>query len=243
MGKAFLVTGTDTGVGKTVVAGGLALGFRRMEMAPGVFKPVESGVVGEPLDGLFLKKCSGTPRPLAQVVPYSLEEPLAPAVAAEREGVKISLEAIRDRLRDWTRDHPVTLVEGAGGLLVPITGTLTYADLARWLDLSILIVARPSLGTINHTLLTVRVARAMGLRVLGVVISGYPREPGVAEETNSEVIERMGDVDVLALVPRIPGVFTEKGELGELETYPWEELAGEVWERMKDEGGRMRDEG
>ena len=242
MGRALLVTGTDTGVGKTVVTGGIALGFRRMEMTPGVFKPVESGVVDEPLDGVFLKKCSGTPRPLKEVVPYHLEEPLAPAVAARREGVKISSESIKARLMGWTRGHPVTLVEGAGGLLVPVVGTFTYADLARWLNLPILVVARPSLGTINHTLLTVRLVRAMGLKVLGVVISGYPQDPGVAEETNPGVIEEMGDVKVLALVPRIPGVSTEKGELGELEAYPWEELAGEVWERLKAVQGREAQE-
>ena len=234
MGRAFLVTGTDTGVGKTVVAGGLAVGFRRMELTPGVFKPVESGVAERPLDGVFLKKCSGTSRPLERVVPYTLEEPLAPAVAAERAGVEIDLAVLEEGFRDWLRTHPVTMVEGAGGLLVPIVGSFTYADLARWWDLPLLVVARPSLGTINHTLLTVRLARAVGLRVLGVVISGYPQEPGVAEKTSPGVIERMGDVDVLALVPRIPGLSTEKGELGELETYPWEELAGEVWERMGD---------
>jgi len=234
MGRALLVTGTDTGVGKTVVTGGLALGFRRMEMKPGVFKPVESGVRGEPLDGSFLKKCSGTSQPLDRVVPYTLEEALAPAVAAERAGVEIDLGFLEKGLKQWVEDHPVTLVEGAGGLLVPIVGTFTYADLARCWDLPLLIVARPSLGTINHTLLTVRLARAVGLKVLGVVISGYPKDPGVAERTNPEIIERMAHVSILALVPHVPGVSTERGDLGELEAYPWEELAGEVWERMKD---------
>ncbi len=233
MGKALMVTATDTGVGKTVVAGGLAVGFRRMGLQTGVFKPAESGVVGEPLDALFLKMCSNTPRSLEEVVPYTLREPLAPAVAAEREGVGIDLVLIGGRFRKWIEAYPITLVEGAGGLLVPLTGSFTYADLARWLDLPLLIVSRPSLGTINHTLLTVRVARAMGLRVLGVVISGYPEEPGVAEETNPAVIERMGHVKVLALIPYIPGLSTEKGELGDLEVYPWEELAAEVWERLK----------
>jgi len=74
----------------------------------------------------------------------------------------------------------------------------------------------------------------VGLRVLGVVISGYPEEPGVAEETSPAVIERMGHVRVLALIPQIPGLSTENGELGDLEAYPWEELAGEVWERIRD---------
>ena len=234
MGRAFMVTATDTGVGKTVVVGGLSIGFRRMELEPGVFKPAESGVVGEPLDGLFLKKCSGTRRPLGDVVPYTLTEPLAPAVAAEREGIEIDLGLIGGKFMEWVGNHPITLVEGAGGLLVPITGTFTYADLARWLDLPVLVVARPSLGTINHTLLTVRVARAVGLRVLGVVISGYPEEPGVAEETNPAVIERMGHVRVLALIPQIPGLSTENGELGDLEAYQWEELAGEVWELVNE---------
>lgn len=231
-GKALLVTGTDTGVGKTVVAGGLALGFRALGLSPGVFKPAESGVKDEPRDGLFLKRCGEPKESIREIVPFILREPLAPAVAAEREGIIIDLQVIKDRLESMKTKYPVTLVEGAGGLLVPLVGSFTYGNLACFLDLPILVVARPSLGTINHTLLTIRVARAMGLKVLGVVISGYPSDPSVAEKTNPQVIEALGDVEILALVPALTGVDTEKGETVGMRAYHWRDLANRVWERL-----------
>ncbi len=231
-GKALLVTGTDTGVGKTVVAGGLALGFRALGLRPGVFKPAESGVEDGPRDGLFLKQCGEPGESISEIVPFILGEPLAPGVAAEREGVVIDLQAIKEGLKVMRMKYPVTLVEGAGGLLVPLVGSFTYGDLARFLDLPLLVVVRPSLGAINHTLLTIRVARAMGLKVLGAVVSGYPSDPSVAEETNPQVIEALGNVEMLALIPALAGVDTERGEMGEMDSYPWRDLAKRVWERL-----------
>jgi len=231
-GKALLVTGTDTGVGKTVVAGGLALGFRELGLNPGVFKPAESGVKDEPRDGLFLKRCGKPKESIREIVPFTLREPLAPGVAAEREGIIIDLQVIKEGLNLIRMKHPVTLVEGAGGLLVPLVGSFTYGDLARFLDLPILVVVRPSLGTINHTLLTVRMARAMGLKVLGIVVSGYPSDPSVAEKTNPQVIEALGNVRMLALIPKLAGVDTERGEMEGMTSYPWRDLAKRVWERL-----------
>ncbi len=233
-GRALMVTGTGTGVGKTVVAGGLALGFRELGLSPGVFKPAESGVEDEPKDGVFLKRCAKAQEPLSAVVLYRLKAPLAPAVAAEMEGMRVDLAVIEAKFKEWVRSHPITIVEGAGGLLVPLVDNVTYADLAKLLGLPLLIVARPSLGTINHTLLTVSVARAIGLRILGVVISGYPEEPGLAEETSPAVIEKMGHVEILGLIPRIPGLSTESSEMGGLNSYPWGGLAKRVWKMLAD---------
>ena len=210
MGRAFLVTGTDTGVGKTVVAGGLAVGFRRMELTPGVFKPVESGVAERPLDGVFLKKCSGTSRPLERVVPYTLEEPLAPAVAAERAGVEIDLAVLEEGFRDWLRTHPVTMVEGAGGLLVPIVGSFTYADLARWWDLPLLVVARPSLGTINHTLLTLEALKTRGIPVKGLVYNLFlAKDPFLAQESLRAITQR-ADIARTFTLPPLEGLSADK---------------------------------
>jgi len=94
-------------------------------------------------------------------------------------------------------------------------------------------VARPSLGTINHTLLTVQAARAIGLRMLGVVISGYPQKPGAAEKTSPRVIEEMGGVEVLDLVPLIDGVSTEHSALGKMKDYRWRDLASKVWDMLR----------
>lgn len=232
MGKALFITGTDTGVGKTLVTGGMALGFRRAGKPVGMFKPAESGVERGAVDTMFLKRCAELDAPLERIAPYQLKEPLAPAVAAERENIKIELSYLKESLERWRGAFPITLVEGAGGLLVPLCRNLTYADLALHLGLPVLVVARAGLGTINHSLLTIRMARAMGLKVVGVVINRYPKEPGIAEVTNPQVISSLGDTQVLELVPEFQGVCIEEGHLGDMEHFSWEILAEEVWRRI-----------
>ncbi|HEY8347654.1 MAG TPA: dethiobiotin synthase [Symbiobacteriaceae bacterium] len=207
------VTGTDTGVGKTVVTAGLAATFRRHGVDVGVMKPVETGWDGEarpedwPPDAAFLAAAAGCDDPRELVVPAFYPEPLAPAVAARRAGRPVPWEALVSAYRRLAERHRLVLVEGAGGIAVPINEEKTMADLAAALGLPVLVVARPNLGTINHTVLTVAYARQQGLRVLGVVINGWdPDSAGVAEETSPAEIERMTGVPVLGRVPRLPAV-------------------------------------
>lgn len=198
------MTGTDTGVGKTVVAAGLARLLREAGYRVGVLKPVETGWDGRgewPPDGRMLAEAAGVTGPRARVVPCVYAEPLAPLVAARRAGRPVDWEAVEAAWRGWAGADWV-LVEGAGGLAVPIAEGLDYAALAQRWGLAVLVVARPNLGTLNHTFLTVHYARTKGLRVLGVVVSGYPAAPGVAERTNPQMIEEMCGVPVLGLVPR-----------------------------------------
>ena len=170
--RGVFVTGTDTGVGKTLVARALVRGLRSRGLDVGVMKPVETGAgAAGPLDARALREAAGVEDPLELVCPFALALPAAPTVAAEDEGRAIDLGVIGRAFATLASRHACMVVEGAGGLLVPVADGASMADLARALDLPLLVVARAGLGTINHTLLTLEAARARALRVAGVVIS------------------------------------------------------------------------
>lgn len=208
------VTGTDTGVGKTLMAGGLAALFRERGVDVGVMKPVETGcprrdgqLIAE--DARFLRKMSGAEDEMELIAPYSLAQPLAPAVAAPGEGVNIDLAVIQRAYCTLSRRHELVIVEGAGGLLVPVTGRYFMADLARLLALPLLVVARASLGTINHSLLTLHYARREALPVLGLVMNHTTPEAGAAEKTNATALKRWADCPFLGTLPYLPVISQE----------------------------------
>jgi dethiobiotin synthetase len=207
MGKGILVTGTDTGVGKTLVAGGLAALLRESKIDVGVMKPAESGcrresgaLIAE--DALFLREMSGCEDESQLINPYSFEHPLAPAMAAELEHVDIRLEVIQEAYFTLASRHELVLVEGAGGLLVPLTPHCFVADLAKALGgLPLLVVTRALLGTINHTLLTLHYAESQGIEIVGVVINHTSRQYGLAESLNPRALQRWGGRPILGSVP------------------------------------------
>jgi dethiobiotin synthetase len=193
MGKGLFITGTDTGVGKTFVGCGLAVLLRDLGYKVGVMKPAETGCREKngklsPDDAARLKEASGCEFPLEKICPYALREPLAPSVAAEREGARIDINRLIELYGDISSAHDMTLVEGAGGLMVPLLASYTYADFARVLKLPMLVVAANRLGVINHLLLTVEHASCKGLRVLGYVLNQIERELTPAAETNREAL-------------------------------------------------------
>jgi dethiobiotin synthetase len=204
-----LVTGTDTGIGKTVVAGAIADWFRRAGKRVAVLKPAGSGCVRrrEGLvseDAEFLAHCADSRHPLDVICPVRYAEPLAPAIAAERAKEPLDWTAIERSIATLSDGSEVMIVEGVGGLMVPMDAKHTFLDVARWLKLPAVVVARPNLGTINHTLLTVNALRGAGVDVAGVVINRYPAQNAdVASETNPRAIERWGKVPVLCVVPDV----------------------------------------
>ena len=229
------VTGTDTGVGKTVVAGAIAHALRQRGRRVAVLKPVATGCVRrrEGLvseDAEFLAHCADSPHPLDLICPQRYAEPLAPAVAAERAKQPLDWSAVQRSIDLMSRDSDVMVVEGVGGLMVPLDEAgHSVLDLATWLRLPAVVVARPTLGTINHTLLTVSALRGAGVKVAGVVINQYPPENSdVATETNPRAIERWGNVPLLAIVPdeTVPGVLMPDGIAAAVATVDWERLAG-----------------
>lgn len=202
-----LITGTDTDVGKTIVAAGIADWFRRTGVRVGVFKPVATGCVKrrEGLvseDAEFLAHCAGARQPLDVICPQRYVEPLAPAIAAERAKQPVDWDSIQRSLSVVEENNDVLIVEGVGGLRVPMDEKHTFVDVARWLNLPVVIVAQAGLGTINHTLLSVDALRAANVEIAGVVVNRYLAESAsIAEETNPRAIEKWGRVPMLSIVP------------------------------------------
>ena len=158
-------------------------------------------------DSEFLAACAQSPHSLDVICPQRFVEPLAPAIAAERAGQPLDWTAIDRSLRAIAADSDFTIVEGVGGILVPMDARFTVLDLAIRLNMPTIVVARPGLGTINHTLLAVSALRGADVPVVGVVINRYPTDTaGTAEETNPDAIERWGRVPILCLVPEEPAI-------------------------------------
>ncbi|MCK5343818.1 MAG: dethiobiotin synthase, partial [Candidatus Heimdallarchaeota archaeon] len=153
----------------------------------------------------FLLKASGAKDDLSLVVPYNFKDPVAPSLAARLESVPIDIEKIKDAYSTLAARHDLVIVEGSGGIMVPIIekGLDSYlvSDLIVELSLPTLIVARAGLGTINHTLLTIDHAKRKGVDVAGVIINGYPDEPSLAEKNNPAMIEDLSGVSVLSALP------------------------------------------
>lgn len=204
--KGIFITGTDTGVGKTYVGACIAAAMRGKDIDVGVMKPAETGCSlrrGEPVpaDTLALMRSAGVADPLELVNPFRFLAPLAPLVAAEREGKRVNLRKVIAAYRLLEQRHDFMIVEGAGGILVPLTMGKSYRDLAADLGLPVLIVARPGLGTINHTLLTIEALRRRSIPLAGIVINhSAPRTSGLAERTNPAVIERLSGVPVIGII-------------------------------------------
>ena len=219
MAKGFFVTGTDTGVGKTIITAALIkaahiLGFKACGM-----KPIETGCTQKefkvqsskfkvikndltPSDGTFLKKISNADESIDLIAPVRYENPLAPLPASEIENNPVDIEKIKKAYRELARRYNVIIVEGIGGLLVPINKEYFVLDLARDFGLPLIVVSRPGLGAINHTMLTVNYAINEGLDVAGIIIN-YTRPPErtLAEDTNPEIIRRLSPVPVLGIFP------------------------------------------
>lgn len=210
--RGFLVTGTDTGVGKTAVTTALLRRAREAGLDVGAMKPFESGCArgsdGElvPEDALSLWWAAGETDPLELVCPYRFEAPVAPGIAASESGKDIDWPRVVDIHRELlSRHRDGVIVEGAGGLLVPLDSHgLTTIDLARALDLPVLVVARNALGTLNHTALTVESIDRHGLKCLGVVLNGSV-PPDTSSATNRAALERFSQVTVLAELPWVDG--------------------------------------
>jgi dethiobiotin synthetase len=226
---AFFITGTDTNVGKTEAACLIASSFREAGFTTGVMKPVETGcrLLGEkliPRDALRLKEASGTGADLDLVNPYRFTAPVAPDLAARLFGASIDMERIRDIFIGLQAAHDLMLVEGAGGLLAPVTEEKSMADLALFLGAPLIIVSANRLGTVNHTLLTVRCAREMGLAIKGIILNN-PAAPenDLSRDHNRRDIERLSGAPVLFEIPYSPArsgapVLLKKEEIEKLLT-------------------------
>jgi dethiobiotin synthetase len=204
--RGLLVTATDTGVGKTVLSAALLAAMAAGGESVCAHKPVVTGLgeeseigqlSGWPADHELLGRVAGmTPE---QVAPLRYGPAVSPHLAARLAGEQIDPAQLLAAARSAAAGESTLIVEGVGGLLAPLAEDYTVRDLAVALELPLLIAARPGLGTINHTLLTLQAARAAGLDVLAVVLTPWAQKPNEIERSNRETITRLGEIEVATL--------------------------------------------
>ncbi len=211
--RGLFVTATDTGIGKTEVACAIVRGLRARGLDVGAMKPAQSGdAPGVLSDADRLRAAAGDADPPELVCPYRFAAPLAPAVAARLEGRAISLRHVVEVATVLALRHDALVVEGAGGLLTPLTESETYADLAVALGLPALVVARAGLGTVNHTALTCEALRRRGVAIRGIVINRASVASDPSEPHNVREIERLTGASVLASLPHAPDIAARERE-------------------------------
>jgi dethiobiotin synthetase len=228
MPKGFFITGTDTGVGKTVITAALIKAIGLLGLKVCGMKPLETGCLKSefkafdpssgrgfqssefkvkdeelvPSDGMFLREIAGMSDPIDFITPIRFKNPLAPLPASEIEGISVDFQKIQKAYTELSKKYDVIIVEGIGGLLVPITRDYSVLDLAKDFGLPLIIVSRPGLGTINHTMLTVNCATKEGLNVAGIIINySHPPEGTLAEDTNPEIIRQISPVPIIGIFP------------------------------------------
>jgi len=202
------VTATDTGVGKTFVAAALSKVLTSRGLAPGVMKPVETGVENPKQlgpDARLLCEATGITSAPELISPYRFKLPAAPDMAAHAEGSTIHPSEILAAEERLAEDFTFMIIEGAGGLMVPLRGGYLIADLAMELNYPLLVVTRPDLGTINHTLLTVHTARSLGLEVAGMIINRMPETPDKVQASAPHALASLASTDMLAVLPEVKG--------------------------------------
>lgn len=212
--KSIFITGTDTGVGKTAVACSLAayLSLKKGRDV-GVMKPFESGgdaSAGEMIgDAWSLKAASGSQDPIRDINPYNFNAPLAPEPAAMQENADIDIGRVMAAYRRLRDRHDVVIVEGAGGILVPIRDGYFYSNLIADMEAPVVLVSRLTLGTINHTLLSCRYLKTIGVEVCGVILNDMTGENDIASETNPAMLRKYLEIPLLGIFPHAPDLFAQ----------------------------------
>ena len=210
--KSVIVIGTDTGVGKTVVATGLAWALRNRGFDVGVMKPVQTGRPSGPAsDAGLLRNASRSNDTIVEICPYRFDAPLAPVIAADRRGVRIALSRLTQAFQRLAMRHEFLVVEGIGGLMVPLTMTKTTLDWIESLELPLVLVTANRLGAINHTLLTIRAAEARGLAVHNIILNHLSPRSGLVERTNRDILKKLLPKTRLTEIPYMnPGAGRQK---------------------------------
>jgi dethiobiotin synthetase len=213
--NGFFITGTDTDIGKTVVTACLTTLFKSQDMDVGVMKPIETGV--DPAcsssansDAKFLMESSSSTDAEEEVCPYRLKTPASPYQAAQIAGIQIQPSTIIEKFKVLRSRHRIMMVEGIGGILVPITYKYSVADLALEIGLPLIIVSRLRVGTLNHTLLTINAAQQYGLKIKGIILNQH--EAGGLNDVEikqGELLEEFSGIPILGICPYLEDVSSE----------------------------------
>lgn len=200
--RGVFITGTDTGVGKTILTAALARALKNRGMEVAVSKPFASASWQ---DSRFIKRAAFSTQALRNITPFYFKHPLAPLASLQLEKRTIHVETLPKRLGLSARKHAFWIMEGIGGAAVPITEDYDAMDIPKQMKLPVVIVARLSLGTLNHTALTANFIRSKGLRIKGIILNAYPgSRRGLAEKTNPKLISSMTGLPVLGIFPAVP---------------------------------------
>ena len=216
--RGVFVTGTDTEVGKTVIAASICAAAAAKGIKVAAFKPVVTGInepegPSWPRDHDLLARGANAGQTPEEIAPYTYEPAVSPHLAQELAGEVVDPESLVAAAREQAQRADAIVVEGVGGLLVPLTKDYLVRDFAGELSLPLVIAARPGLGTISHSLLTIEAARAVALRVQAVVLTPWPDEPEEIHRSNMETIERFGEVPVIGLPCTSPETLAEAGSV------------------------------
>ncbi|MEA2495870.1 MAG: dethiobiotin synthetase [Thermoleophilaceae bacterium] len=213
--RGVFITGTDTEVGKTVLAAAICAAAAAKGIRVAAFKPVVTGIdeptTGWPRDHELLAQVANAGQSPEDVSPHRYGPAVSPHLAAELENVELDAEQLVQEAEGQASKADALVVEGVGGLLVPLAREYLVRDFAGELSLPVVIAARPGLGTINHSLLTIEAARAVALRIQAVVLTPWPDEPSDMERSNMETIERFGEVPVIGLPHATPATLADAG--------------------------------
>lgn len=215
MNHGIFITGTDTGVGKTLITAALALHLKKRGLTVGVMKPIETGISPSRearSDAARLRSIIDSDEPLGAIRPYAFELPVAPLTAAQQEGQPINLETIKKVYRLLSNRYDAMVVEGVGGVRVPITPKIGVTDLIRTLRLPVVVVGRSGLGGINHALLTVEALQRQKIRIIALMLNRtHPVRSAIAhiqERSTLEILRKQSGVPVLGPLPYEPGMPT-----------------------------------
>lgn len=227
MKAGYFITGTDTGVGKTIVSAAILRGFIKKGIRVGAMKPIETGCLNKdgillPSDGMFLRDMAEMNDPLDLVTPIKFENPLSPLAASRLEDIYIDLDRIFRVFETLKKKYEYIIVEGIGGLMVPIieeqkkkTKSFYFVrDLIKDMGLDVIVVSRPTLGTINHTLLTVEALKNKKIPIKGFIIN-YSNviKDDISEKTNPHILTEILDIPLLGIIPYLAEL--NKDNIGE----------------------------
>lgn len=200
--KAILITATDTSVGKTFISYNLVYALKERGVKVGYLKPVETDVSDMPQDGSLLASVTG--QPLEEVVPVRFRLPLSPYAGTLEEGKEVSLDSLKRHYEEMLKRYDFIVVEGAGGVAVPVKRDYNYAHLARDWSLKTLLVARAGLGTINHSFLSWYYMKSMDVEPIAIVMNGFEGKD-VSERTNPTIVKELTGLKVVQ-IPKIEGL-------------------------------------
>ncbi len=206
-----LITGTNTGVGKTLVAAGLAWALSKRNIDVGVMKPFATAnrVFSKKYrseDTAILARASRVNEPDCSLNPFFYSIAASPLVASElKHGPPVNIKRAIHELKKLGRKHDFLIAEGIGGIMVPLTEKESLADFVKQADLPVVIVSTAKLGTLNHTLLTVMACKKFGLKIMGIILNKTSKKPNIVEQKTAEIIERLTHIKVSAVIPFSPG--------------------------------------